>query len=233
MRAIPPSRSVLVFWEDLVFLEAALLADEETRALAAPVTPVIDAFMPALQRDLDTRRVQIQSSARSSVADARIDRGIRGLFSATLHLVGQNRKHPAFTNLFSTNIGDVVRHALGRQVEIARDLLDKLTLSHYSEEFRASQTTALQPLVARGAEVLEERRQAELARATGRIDVRAWKDEANAVRLSVYASLLTLAAQTGRGKPWAATFFRPKYESAGEDAVDDVPADGGPPPVSA
>lgn len=233
MRAIPLSRSILTFWEDLTYLEAALLADEETSALAAPVTATIDVFTPTLQRDLDTRRSQIQSSARTSVADARIDLGIRGLFSATLHLVGQNRKHPAFTTLFSTHIGEVVRHALGRQVEIARDLLDKLSLPHYSDEFRALQTVALRPLVTRGAEILEERRQSELARTAGRIDVQTWKEEANAVRLSIYASLLSLAAQTGRTKAWADVFFQQKSARPSADTDDDEPADGGAPSTGA
>ena len=232
MRAIPPSRSILVFWEDLTYLEAALLADEETRELAPPVTSVVDVFMPALQRDLDTRRSQIQASARASVGDAGLDRGIRGLFSSTLHLVGQNRKLPAFTTLFSTHIGEVVRHALGRQVEIARDLLDKLSLSHYPEEFRAQQTAALQPLVARGAAIIEERRQTELARTAGRIDVQAWKDEANAVRLSIYALLLSLAAQTGRSKAWAEVFFQQK-SARGTGDTDDEPAGGDEPPAGA
>jgi hypothetical protein len=232
MRAIPLSRSILVFWEDLTFLEAALLADEETRELATPVTSVVDVFTSTLQRDLDTRRSQIQSSARAGIADARIDLGIRGLFSSTLHLVGQNRKLPAFTTLFSTHIGEVVRHALGRQVEIARDLLGKLSLSHYTPEFRAAQTAALEPLIARGAAVLEERRQAELARTAGRIDVQAWKEEANAVRLSIYASLLALAAQTGRSKAWAEVFFHQKSTRA-TGATDDDPADGGDAPIDA
>ncbi len=232
MRAIPPSRSILVFWEDLTFLEAALLADEETRELAPPVTATIDVFTQTLQRDLDTRRSQIQSSARASVGDALLDHGIRGLFSSTLHLVGQNRKQAAFTTLFSTHIGEVVRHALGRQVEIARELLGKLTLSHYPEEFRAAQTVALQPLIARGAAVLEERRQAELARTAGRIDVQAWKEEANAVRLSIYASLLALAAQTGRGKPWAEVFFQQKSTRVSNDS-DDEPAGGDENPADA
>ncbi|HWN68734.1 MAG TPA: hypothetical protein VNM90_13950 [Haliangium sp.] len=230
MRAIPTSRSTLTFWEDLIFLEAALLADEETRELAAPVTALINEFMPALQRDLETRRSLIQSSARTSVADARLDFGIRGLFSDTLHLVKQNRKRPEFTALFSTHIGAVVRHALKRQVEVARDLLDKLGLPHYPEEFRSAQIHALQPLIARGAQVLEEQRQAELARVGGRIDVRTWKEEANAVRLSVYASLLALAAKNGRGKPWAEVFFKQK-SAAGESEDDgDAPVDGGEPP---
>jgi hypothetical protein len=233
MRAIPPSRSILSFWEELTFLEAALLADEETSALAAPVTAAVEEFMPTLQRELGTRRSVIQSNARTSVADARIDLGIRGLFSATLHLVGQNRKMPAFTALFTTHIGEVVRHALGRQVEIARDLLDKLSLPHYTPEFRAAQAAALEPLIARGAAVLEEQRAATLARAAGRLDVRAWKDEANAVRLSVYASLLAIAAQTGRNKAWAEAFFPSKNTAPADGADKDEPVDEGEAPAGA
>jgi hypothetical protein len=229
MRAIPTSRSTLTFWEDLIFLEAALLADEETRALAAPVTGLIDAFMPTVQRDLDTRRSLIQSSARMSVTDARLDYVIRGLFSDTLHLVRQNRKRVEFTTLFSTHIGAVVRHALKRQVEVARDLLDKLLLPHYPEEFRSTQIGILQPLINRGAQVIEEQRQAELARAGGRLDVRTWKEEANAMRLSVYASLLALAAQNGRGKPWAEVFFKQKSSAAESDEDGDPPVAAGEP----
>jgi hypothetical protein len=225
MRTVPLSRSVLAFWQDLIFLEAALLADEETRALAAPVTAHINLFMPTLVRELDTLRAVIQSNARLSVTDARLDLGIRGLFSATLHLVNQSRQHPAFTGLFSTHIGAVVRHALKRQVEVARDLIDKLSLPHYTPEFRAAQTAALQPLIARGAEVLEAQRQTELARSSGRLDVRVWKEEANAVRLSAYGALLALAAQNGRGKAWPEAFFQRKggvaSESGGDDPTDD------------
>jgi hypothetical protein len=233
MRAIPTSRSTVTFWEDLVFLEAALLADEETRDLAAPVTALLDEFMPTFQRDLDTRRSLIQSSARMSIADARLDFGIRNLFADTLHLVKQNRKRVEFTTLFSTHIGAVVRHALKRQVEVARDLYDKLLLPHYPEEFRSAQIGALQPLISRGAQVIEEQRQAEFARVGGRLDVRTWKEEANAVRLSVYASLLALASQHGRGKPWAEVFFKQKSAAVESDEDGDPPVDAGQAPDEA
>lgn len=137
-----------------------------------------------------------------------------------------NRKWLGVTALFSTHIGAVVRHALKRQVEVARDLIDRLSLPHFTPEFRTAQTAALQPLVARGAEVLEAQRQAEITRAGGRIDVQAWKEEANAVRLSVYASLLAIAAQTGRGKAWPEAFFQRKGATASESA-DDAPIDEG------
>lgn len=184
--------------------------------------------MPTFQRDLDTRRTMLQASARNSIADASIDHGIRNLFSDTLHLVKQDRKRPEFTTLFSTHIGAVVRHALKRQIEVARDLVDKLRLPLYSEEFRAPRIAELEPLIARGAQVVEEQRQAELARVGGRIDVRTWKEEANAVRLSTYASLLALAAQNGRGKAWAEAFFKRK-SAAGEGGEDvEEPEEGDP-----
>jgi hypothetical protein len=227
MRTIPESRSTIVFWEELTFTEAALLADEETQPLAPPVTACINQFMPTLQRDLDTRRTTIQSSARNSVADLRIDLGLRGLHADTLHMVRQNRQHPAFTALFSTHIGAVVRHALKRQIEVAQDLVTKLALPHYTPEFRSGQVARLQPLIARGAAVIEEQRQAELARAGGRIDVRQWKQEANAVRLSVYAALLALAAQHGRGRAWAEAFFKQKSAASERYEGDEPPVDDG------
>jgi membrane-bound ClpP family serine protease len=58
------------------------------------------------------------------------------------------------------------------------------------------------------------------------IDVRTWKEEANAVRLSIYAALLSLAAQHGRGKSWAESFFK-KKSAANERDDDDEPVDSG------
>ncbi len=56
MRTIAISSSILGFWQDLVFLEAALLTDPETKGLATLIPPVLDELPAILQRDLDTRR---------------------------------------------------------------------------------------------------------------------------------------------------------------------------------
>src|SRR5262249_40460248 len=143
MRSIPTSSSVLRFWQDLVFLEAALLADDETKPLASVITPVLDEFPAILQKDLDTRRGIIQANARAFVADTRIDDAIRGLFSAVLALVQQNRKRQEFTTLFPTHIGDVVRHALRKQLDVAKELADKLALKIFPDALRTAQTKAL------------------------------------------------------------------------------------------
>lgn len=229
MRAISISSSILRFWQDLVFLEAALLADDETKHLASVITPVLDEFPAILQRDLDTRRSVIQASARAFVADTRIDNVIRSLFSAVLALVQQNRKAQQFTTLFPTHIGDIVRHALRKQVDVAKDLTDKLSLKIFPDDLRSAQTKLLNAVIKRGKAVLEEVRKAGMARVEGRIDIGTWKDEANAARLTVYGQLLAIAAKSGRGKAWAEGFFPRVSAIAAEDESDEGAADAGAP----
>ncbi len=220
MRTIASSLSTLTFWQDLVFLEAALLAGDETKALASLITPILDEFQTILQRDLDTRRGVIQASARAYVADADIDQTIRGLFSSVLAFVSQNRKRPEFTTLFPSHIGDIIRHALRKQIDVAVDLVDKLALKLYPDDLRSSQTKLLNVVIKRGKAVVDEVRKAEIARVDGRMDIQAWKDETNAARLTVYGQLLVLAAKNGRGKSWAEGFFprTPAADSGGDAA---------------
>ncbi|AKT40373.1 hypothetical protein [Chondromyces crocatus] len=224
MRTIQLTSSLITFWSDVVFLEAALRATPETEALAAPVTEVLDDFPKILQRDLNTRRGVLQESARGSVADASLDTGIRQLFNGVLHLVGQNRKRAEFTTLFNEHIGAVVRHALRKQIDVADGLVGKLAVKIYPDDFRTRFVELLRPLVAHGRSVIEAQRQAEVGRVDGRIDVKAWKEEVNAIRLSVYAQLLTIASQTGRKRSWAEVFFlrSPTRKPAGSDEPDDI-----------
>jgi len=186
LRTISTSSSVLAFWADLVFLEAALLADEETVSLAVPITGALAQFTDILTVDLNTRRAVLQAAARGSVADTKLDGGLRSLFSGTLHLVEQDRKRVQFSTIFPENIGRMVRHALKRQVEVAVDIASKLALKIYPEAFRDERLGLLQPLIDKGKAVLDEQRAAEIARVDGRLDVQAWKKDVNAVRDSVY-----------------------------------------------
>jgi len=226
MRAIALSRSILIFWEDLVFLEAALLADEETKTLAAPVTALLEEFSGVLKTDLDTRRGVLQAFARAGVADTLLDGGIRKVFSAALYLVSQDRKRSEFTTLFSTHIGDVVRHALKRQLEVAEEIAGKLGLPLYSDSFRAEQREILAPLVDKGKAVLADQHKAELSRMEGRIAIRTWKQDANAVRLSVQGQLTTLAAKTHRNRAWVDTFFLQRSAAATAEEPEETEAEG-------
>jgi hypothetical protein len=220
MRTIQLSFSLFTFWEDLVFLEAALLADEETKLLVGPVTKLLAEFPGALQADMETRRGLLQSFAHGAIADRNLDRGIRTLFSATLHLVGQDRKRTEFVTLFDTHIGNIVKYALRRQVDVAEGIFAKLSLGIYPDAFRTEHTMRLGVLINAAKTVLDDHKKAEVARVDSRLTVRGWKEDANAVRLSVHGQLTTLAAAKRYGKPWVESFFL-KREDAAEEATDD------------
>lgn len=207
MRVLPTNRSIHYFWEELTFTEAALKADEETAELAAPVTAVLDDFAAISKVDLDTRRGIIQAYARSAVADNKLDDAIRDVHANTLHLVRQDRSRKEYQALFSDTIYDVVRHALAKQITIARKMLDTLKLSLFTPEFRDGQHAVLQGRIGKGEAVLDERKQAELTRAEARLTIEGWKDEVNAIRSYVYAELIKIAASNKRKRAWAESFF--------------------------
>jgi hypothetical protein len=221
MRRIDPSRSTLVFWADLTFHEGALLADDDAKHLAPPISKALDDFNTIFQLDLDTRRGVLRANAKASVADVHIDGRIRKLHSAALFLVDQARKRPEFSNLFSESIDKVVRFALKRQVEVADKLIETLGLKLYSDEFRSAHAAPLQSLVTAARTILGEVRTAEIARTEARIDIRAWKDDANAVRLANYGELTTIAAKSGRSRDWVEAFFL-NTKASGSDGDDDI-----------
>lgn len=207
MRKIDPARAILVFWADLTYHEAALLADDDAKHLAPAVSKALDDFDAVFKIDLDTRRGVLKANAKSSVADAHLNERIRKLHSAALFLVNQVRKRPEFNSLFSESIDKVIRFALKRQVDVAEKLVETLGLKIYSDDFRTAHVGALQTLVTKGRTILGEVRSAELARTEARLDIRAWKDDVNALRLANYGELTTIAATTGRQKDWVEAFY--------------------------
>jgi len=222
MRTIQLSRSPLFFWQQLVFLEAALLACDETKHLAAPVTAALDSFNTLQGRDLGTQRALIQALARAALADNDLDEGIRKVHNNALHLVGQDRKRREFVTLFAGSIGKLIRYALKRQLELAAELVGNRALPLFEQAFRDTQIGLLQPLIDKGKTVLESRRTAEHERLSARIEIQDWKQEASSVQLAVYGELLAIAAATGRSKSWADVFFPTRATRAAADEIEEA-----------
>jgi hypothetical protein len=198
-----------------------LLAQEDTKDIAAIITPVLDEFPATLKLDLDSRRAVIGANARAFVADTALDEGLRGLFSRVLALVNQNRKRDEFKTLFSSHIGDVVRHALKRQLEVTSEIVKKLALKIFPDDLRTEQTKALNALIERGKAVLADTQTAAVSRVEARLDIQTWKQEANAAQLTAYGQLLAIAAKSGRNKAWAEGFF-PKAGTASGAAEEET-----------
>lgn len=230
MRRIDPSRAILVYWANLTFHEAAVLADDTTKHLAPPVTKALADFTTIFQLDLDSRREVLKTQAKSGMVDVNLDERIRKLHSATLFLVDQVRKRPEFTSLFSETIDKVVRFALKRQVEVAEKLVDTLGLKLYSDEFRNAHLGPLQALIGGARTVLGEVRNAEIARTEARLDIRAWKDDVNAILLANYGELTTLGAKAGRSRDWADAFFMSNKRLDNDDEIEEQPPENAPTP---
>jgi hypothetical protein len=203
MQILETTRSLFVFWEDLVFLEAALMALPETTEFAQPVTAHLEAFETALKLDMDTL----------------LDDGIRKLHRAAVFVLSDKA---TFKMLFSSSLSNTIRFALGRQVQKAEDLIGALSLSPFEGQLREEHVPALTALVERGKQALTTRKQTSLTRAEARIDIQDWKQSANAVRLAVYSELLKHTTEHTLQRVWAESFFKPYRRSrTPADSVED------------
>lgn len=222
MRVLDTKDSILSFWQHLVFSEAALLAHPDTAALAAPFTTLLDAFQAVHSGDLATRRATLQAQARSVVADLGIDDGIRALHSDTLSEVRQDREHPIFKALFSSDIGATVRFALARQLGVAEKLVESLDLTLIPAALK-THIGAFGAFIARGREVLEGKRKAAFERTEQNLNAAAWKDDVNAVRQTTYGALLGVAAKARRPRGWVESFFMQTDTKESVDVDTDAP----------
>lgn len=136
--------------------------------------------------------------------------------------VKQDRSRKEYTTLFPKALRALIRHALAKQVVVAHETVQKLGLSLFEPAFKAVQVALLEPVIAKGEAVLEERKHAELDRVEGRIEIETWKQDVNAVRTSVYAELITLATKLGHKRAWADAFFpAATTRSTSDGDVDD------------
>lgn len=217
MRVLPEDWAIDIFRDDLVYLEASLLADERTEDLAPAVGAAIAELEAVSKGGPAVQRAVVQASARAARADANLDDCLRSAHSALLAEARQDRSHPVFRAVWPAPIHEVVRHALQRQVDVAQKIADKLSLSPVPDAIRDKHRPLLESAIARGQAALAARRDAELARMHHRVDEVAVKQEVNAVRLSVYSALLLRASSSRAAKAWADSFFAATKRSSGEE----------------
>jgi hypothetical protein len=230
MRQITISSATLTFWEDLVFLEAALLASPDTAPLAEPISAHLNEGEALMQEERTQLRGTLQARARGVIADSGLDDAIQGSHNDVLHHVQQDRKAKAFTSLFKKPLSHLIRFTLPRQVLIGQDLMKSLTLPLLPEDLRARLRALLDDRLKVASAVLTEIEDAEMSGARLRLKLADWKADANTVRTAVYGDLLKLASANKRHRSWAERFFLPSTSSsapaaAAQDTPDDLPSD--------
>lgn len=208
MYMVNVTSSLGVFWEDLVFLEASLLAVPETAGLAVTVTAHLAELEKVGALDKNSMRELVQARARASVVDAALDEGVRDVQSDLLHLVRQDRKDRRYVVVFKTGLRKAIRTtSLSKQIAEVERIRAAMELPVYTDDFRDAQVGALEQHLRRGREALLESKRAEQARVANRIRIDDWKRDANVVRMDVYGWLMVMAAEQGKGKKWVRSFF--------------------------
>lgn len=209
MKQLATSSSVFVYWEDLCYLESSLMALPETKVLAASVTDHLTEFDGLLGQDLSTRRHVVRQQAEAVIADVVLDEGLRDLNSALLAEVRQDRKAALFVAVLGEGpFSKRLRYALERQLKEARGIVTNLGLNLVPAGLRDRFVPALQAQIDAGQAVLDRRASAHAARTQARLDIEAWKQDANAIRRGVYGELVKLAADQGHDASWPDAFFR-------------------------
>ncbi len=200
--------SLAVYWEDLAFVEASLLAVPETVGLALAVTAHLAELEGIEVRDKASMRALVQARARASVTDVVLDDGVRDVQSDLLNLVRQDRKDRRYEAVFKKGLTTTIRTtALSKQIVEVDRIVGVLELPIYEDDFRDKQVGILEPLLVRGREALLASEKAEKGRVVNRIQIDDWKHEANVVRMDVYGQLVVIAAKEGKSKKWVRAFF--------------------------
>jgi hypothetical protein len=168
----------------------------------------------------------VRQQAEAVIADVVLDEGLRDLNSALLAEVRQDRKAALFVAVLGEGpFSKRLRYALERQLKEARGIVTNLGLNLVPAGLRDRFVPALQAHIDAGQAVLERRASAHAARTQARLDIEAWKQDANAIRRGVYGELVKLAADQGHDAHWPDAFFRADGKGASSsEPVEPDPA---------
>jgi len=210
MGKLKSDSALMVYYEVVVFTEAALEAYEPVAALAAPVTLLLGSFEALYGAQLAMVRTTQKLGARVRVGNMRLKEALRELQRDVLGEVRQDRAAPAYELLFKENIAQTVRYGLDEQIKVAELMRGTLVASsdRYTAALVERHEAALGALIGRGEALVDERRTHE-ARVSGlRLEVKAWKEEASVALRVVEGELTTFAAKNRQTRAWVRMFFK-------------------------
>lgn len=217
MRQIPLSYGLLFFLDELEFTEAALAADEDAAALAAPFTEAIGDWEKLFAQERGARREVTRAEAVVAVRNERLD-SLTKRFGAAVRAFAPELLGKFFG---SAAPGQFVRKGLRAQCEKTRDVLlpeaKKLGPQHELTPFAAPLD-----LVSNAAlDALDVRTKAKGNRQVVSNEIDEWKEGINALRTTTYAELLKIATKKKYPRSWVESFFR-KHDGAKGDDGDTV-----------
>ena len=202
-RQIPLTFGTLYHLDELVYSEAACLADPDAQHLAPAFTSAISQGELMFAKERTARRSVTQKEAEVGIHNKNLD-------TTTTRFAHITEAHDPelLPKLLDSPPGEFVRQSLRIQCEKTRDVivpsLSKLPADHPSVPFG--------PILLAGAtkalSALDERGQAKGGRTMVGNEADEWKESVNALRNITYADLLKIEVEKKKGKGWARAFFR-------------------------
>lgn len=211
------------FWEELVYTEAQLEAEPLAHGLVKPVKGLIDRWESVGASRRSKWRAEIRAQADVDRADAKLDRAVVSVADDLLDAVGKDRNDPRFVRYFPVAPSAVVR--MGLEAELKRVRTWPEALSDEPERALKEQAKPLAKIIAEGDAAIEARDAAMGDTANQRVrEIVRFVDDANAVRLSVWNALLSIAMKEKLGKTWPDGFFRKSNRGSVRSESEPAPA---------
>lgn len=208
MNLIHDGRPLDVFWGELFYLNARLKSNPKTVGLALPVEEQLATYDDLLREDRSVRGMVIMSEVQAKAAEDNIKSEVLDLYMLVLAEVKKNRKDERYTKLIKVNESVFVRYNFSAKKEEVMRMKSVLKQTIYDDAFRDRVLVILDRILSEVEGAMAAELDAEEKRAQHRVDVKKWKDQANAVRLHVYAELIQIGGDDA--KSWARGFFPKK-----------------------
>ncbi len=210
-------------YEELVYAEARLKADPQTRKLAAAMAPLFkrcDALMAArrtFSRDAVTAQAAIDTQ------DDHLD-DLTNELARSLSNAGTGRD-ARFKLYFKRAPSEVVRFGLESQLDYMKGW--PAMLAKETEPALKKAGTGLSAFIKNTAPIVEARRTAADERSAWRVrELLRFVEDHNAVRRSLHGQLTTLGADKRLGRDWPDRFFRRGSRGTGAlNPVAETPAE--------
>lgn len=217
IRTIGHDEGLDTLWSELVYTLARLRAKALTRDLATNVEALLARVAKAMAGQREVWRAEIEAQAQVDEADDDLDDLVDGVDKELRRALDEDRADPRYKRYFGVAPNEVIRLALGSELEKVRGW--PKSLAGEPEKPLEALSKPLATAVTAGDAALEGRTEAAAARADQRVrEIYALVDDVNAFRESLFGILIGRGVANKLPKTWAARFFRKSAHAAAAPA---------------
>lgn len=199
-------------WQELVYSEARCLKDVNAKDLAPHFTVLIERCEAVRGGQLKAWRAEIVAQAGVDAADDALDDDVEDLHTDLVH-IERNVRTARYKMYFPRPKGEIVR--LGLESELGKVRTWPAALQAEPEKVLQDHGAKLAIDIEAGDVAIKGRQTSAGERALHRVkEIVTLIDDVNAMRRSVYGTLVTRASELKLGLDWPTRFFRRAARSA-------------------